>query len=190
MKLGSILTKIGSSIIRDVVPGGGLIIDAVNAFLPQDKKLPENATGRQATQAVNTLTPDQQAQILSKELDVEIAEITSWAQIQDSLARADQSGSSTRPRIALMMAEIVGFVVVAFASMFIIAIFRDQTDMIEKLTNAWPLILAVIATPTVLLRAYFGMRTKEKKARYQMAAGNMEEPNTSIWGDIISAFKR
>ena len=31
--------------------------------------------------------------------------------------------------------------------------------------------VAVIGTPTALLRAYFGMRTKEKQSRYSAAAG-------------------
>lgn len=190
MKLGSILAKVGSSIIKNVVPGGGLILDLVNGFLPDGMKLPENSTGEQVTQAVNSLPPAAQQELLLKEFDVEIAEINSWTQIQASLAEADKAGSSTRPRIALMMAEIVSFVVVAFASMWIVAIFRDQADMIEKLTNAWPLMLAIIATPTVLLRAYFGMRTKEKKERYRMVAGMGEEPASSIWGDIINAIKR
>ena len=190
MKLGKILTTVGSSIIRNVVPGGGIVLDAINALLPEHKRLPENATGEQATQAVNSLPPDQQAQILLKEIDVEIAEINSWTQIQGSLAEADKVGASTRPRIALMMAEIVAFVVIAFSSMFIVAIFRDQTVMIEKLTTSWPLMLAIIATPTVLLRAYFGMRTKEKKERYRMVAGMGEEPANSIWGHIINAVKR
>jgi len=31
--------------------------------------------------------------------------------------------------------------------------------------------LAILATPTALLRAYFGMRTTEKKSRYAAATG-------------------
>jgi hypothetical protein len=31
--------------------------------------------------------------------------------------------------------------------------------------------LVLLATPTALLRAYFGMRTNEKKARYAAAIG-------------------
>jgi len=54
MKLGSILAKVGTSVLRNVVPGSGFIIDAVNEFLPKDKKLPTEATGTQITQAVNT----------------------------------------------------------------------------------------------------------------------------------------
>ena len=189
MKLGDILKKVGSTIIRNVVPGGGLIVDVVNSFLPFDKKLPEDATGEQIDQAVKTLTPEQQSQIYMKEIDVELAEISSWTQVQGSLADADKAGASTRPRIALMMAYIVGFVVLAFSSMWIVAIFRDQVEMIKRLADSWPLMLTIIATPTALLRAYFGMRSKEKKERYGAAVGQpVQRPNFLV--DIIKTIRR
>lgn len=190
MKLGQILGKVGSSIIRNVVPGGGVIIDLVNGFLPQDKKLPETATGHQATQAINSLPPEVQQGIVLKELDVEIAEINAWADVQRSLADADKAGASTRPQIALMMAKVVAFVVIAFVSILIASIFLNRVDMIKQLKDYWPLALAIIGTPTALLRSYFAMRTKEKKERYHMVSGQFDEPSSSIWGDIISAVKR
>jgi len=171
VKIGSILAKVGTSIIKNVVPGGDLIIDAVNAFLPKEKQLPASATGQQAIQAVNSLSPEQQAQLLSKELDVEIAEINSWTQIQGSLADADKTGNTTRPEIALMMAKVVAFVVISFASVVVSAIVRDQWAMIEKLANCWPLLMVVIGTPSALLRSYFGMRSKDKERRYSAAVG-------------------
>lgn len=187
MKLGDILKKVGSTIIRNVIPGGGLIIDVVNGFLPKEKQLPDNATGEQVKQAVQTLPPEQQAQLYMKEIDVELAEINSWTQIQSSLAEADKSGASTRPQIALMMAYIVAFVVLAFSSMWIVAIFRDQIDMVQRLADAWPLMLAVVGTPTALLRAYFGMRTKEKRERYSVAMGQGKPTNVLV--DIARAIK-
>lgn len=178
MKLGSILAKVGTTVFKSIVPGGSLIIDLVNGFLPKEKKLPNEATGEQIAQVVDTLPPDQQAQILSKEIDVELAEINSWTQVQASLSEADKAGASTRPRIALMMAEIVAFVVIAFSTMWVIAILQDQVEMIKVLSDSWPLVLAIIATPTALLRAYFGMRSKEKKDRYSAAMGQpIQTPN-------------
>ena len=189
MKLGDILKKVGSTIIRNVVPGGGLIVDVVNSFLPKEKKLPEDATGEQIHQAVKTLPPDQQAQIYMKEIDVELAEISAWTQVQSSLAEADKAGASTRPRIALMMAYIVGFVVLSFSSMWIVAIFRDQVEMIKRLADSWPLMLTIIATPTALLRAYFGMRSKEKKERYSAAVGQAIKPSNFLV-DIIKTIRK
>ena len=187
MKLGDILKKVGSTIIRNIIPGGGLVVDLVNGFLPKEKQLPSDATGEQVTQAVSSLPPEQQAQLLSKEIDVELAEINSWTQVQGSLAEADKLGASTRPQIALMMAHIVAFVVWGFSSMWIVAIFRDQIDMVQRLAEAWPLMLAVVGTPTALLRAYFGMRTKEKRERYSVAMGQGKPTNILV--DIAKAIK-
>jgi len=61
MNLGDILKTVGSGLIKTLVPGGGLLIDAVNGFLPDDKKLPNTATGQDAQNAINTLTPEQKA---------------------------------------------------------------------------------------------------------------------------------
>ena len=187
MKLGDILKKVGSTIIRNVVPGGSLIVDVVNGFLPKEKQLPKDATGDQIDQAVKGLTPEQQSQIYMKEIDVELAEISSWTQVQGSLAEADKAGASTRPKIALMMAYIVGFVVLTFSSMWIVAIFRDQIEMIKKLADSWPLMLTIIATPTALLRAYFGMRSKDKRERYKAAVG---QAPSNFLTDVIKTIRR
>jgi len=187
MKLGNIISRAGAAILKNVVPGGGLIIDLVNGFLPEEKKLPVEATGEQIGRTISGLPADQQAQLLSKEIDVEIAEINSWTQIQGSLAEADKAGSSTRPEIALMMAKIIAFIVIAFASMWIVAIYQNHVSMIKALSESWPLMLTVLGTPTALLRAYFGMRSKEKKARYSAATGQPAQPN--ILADIVKAIK-
>lgn len=189
MKLESILKKVGTSIIKNVVPGGGLVIDLVNDFLPGGKKLPTDATGDQVSQAVQSLPPEQQMQLMSKELDVEIAEINSWAQVQGFLAEADKAGASTRPKISLMMAQIVGFVVIAFSSMWIVAIFRDQVEMVQRLSDSWPLMLTVIATPTALLRAYFGMRSREKEDRYAVST-RQSIPATGFLANVVKLLKK
>ena len=62
MKLLDILGKVGGAVVKTMVPGGGLIIDVVNEFLPDDKKLPADATGSDMQAAVDKLPPDQRAQ--------------------------------------------------------------------------------------------------------------------------------
>ena len=84
------------------------------------------------------------------------------------------------------MARVVSFTVIIFVSMWTIAIFRDQSDMVKRLSDSWPLMLTVLATPTALLRAYFGMRSREKKSRYANAIGQTQ-PN--LVADIIKAIK-
>jgi DNA-binding protein len=183
MKLFDILKKAGSIALRTIVPISGPIIDTVNAFLPGDKKLPLDATGEQVNRAVDTLSPEQQAQLLSKEYDVEIAEITSWTQIQSSLAEADKAGASTRPDIAKMMAWVVCYAEIIAISMWGYAVIKNQVS----LENSWPLIVAILATPTALLRAYFGMRSKEKKSRYNAAIGQPAQSN--IITDVLKLIR-
>ena len=172
MDIGKILTKVGTSLIRDIVPGAGAVIDLINGFLPDDKKLDiETTTGIKAISAINQLPPAEQTQILSKQLDVEITEIKEWSNVISMLAEADKSSNSTRPKIAIMMSWCVTLSILIFISLWTVAITRDKVDMIKALSDAWPLMLTVLATPTALLRAYFGMRADEKKSRYKMAQG-------------------
>ena len=188
MKLGGVLKKVGSAVLSSVIPGGGLILDVVNELLPGDKKLGRSASGDDVRRAIDTLPPEQRNKLLEKELDVEITEIKEWSKVVESLSKADASGSSTRPRISLMMARTVCFAIILFVSVWVVAIFRDQGTTLKQLHEAWPLMLTVLATPTALLRAYFGMRTKEKKSRYDMTS--KDQPKGDMLASIISAFKR
>lgn len=191
MELGTILKKIGGSVIKNVIPGGGiasLVIDSINAFLPEDKQLPEAATGDQAMSAIASLPPDQQAQVLSKQFDVEIAEINGWVQVVESLAKADATGASTRPEIALMMARVVCFAVIVAISSWAVAVLTNKENLLGNLNGSWPLVVAVLATPTALLRSYFGMRTDEKKSRYSAATGGGVQQGGLI-ADLAALFK-
>jgi len=188
MNIGKILVKVGGSIMKSVVPGSGIVIDAINAFLPTDKKLTSDATGQQASDAINSLPSADQVKVLSKQLDVEIVEAQEYTKVITALADADKAGSSTRPAIAKMMAWIVSFSVIVFSSALAIAIFNEATETIKQLSDAWPLMLAILATPTALLRAYFGMRTKEKQARYNI--GNGQSKSGGLLGDLVGLFKK
>lgn len=166
-----VVKSVGAGVIENVVPGGAAIIDLVNGFLPDAEKLPLDATGDQVRGAVESLPAEARGQLMLKELDVEMEEIRSWTSIQDSLAKADESGSSTRPKIANKMANVIVAEVCIFMPVLAWAIVTKDTEMVRVLGEAWPLLLALVATPTILLRAYFGMRTKEKQARYSAASG-------------------
>ena len=74
MNIWNIVKGVGAGVISSV-PGGSLVLSAVNALLPNDKQLPNTATGEQLGNAVSNLPPDKQAEILSKEFDVDITQI-------------------------------------------------------------------------------------------------------------------
>jgi hypothetical protein len=67
------------------------------------------------------------------------------------------------------------------------AVTSDDSVLVEKLGNTWPLLLAILGTPTALLRAYFGLRTKEKQARYAAATG---QPIADVVGGLARLFKK
>jgi hypothetical protein len=102
-------------------------------------------------------------------------------------ADVDKAGASTRPKIALMMAKIVAFTVIGLTSALFVSIFKGDSETIKQLQMGWPLMLAILGTPTALLRAYFAMRTKEKTARYDMTASM---PPKSLVNDIVGMFKK
>lgn len=187
MNLSDIILKTGAAIIKDVVPGGGVILDVVNELLPDDKKLPKTATGHDMQNAITALPAESQVAIMAKQFDVEIAEINGWSNIQASLSDADKAGASTRPFIAKSMSFVVGFAIVVFVLIFAYAVFKNSDTMIKTLNDSWPLMLAILATPTTLLRAYFGMRTKEKQTRYNLAAGHPAP--TGGLGDLVKMFR-
>jgi len=183
------LLKVGGAILNDVVPGAGILIDAVNSFLPDDKKLPSAATGTQAYNAIQTLPPDQQAQLFEKEIDGDIAESGDWATIAKAHAESDAAGNSTRPFIALLMAWFYVLAASPLLAAVTYAIFNNNSALMSTVGNAWPLVLAILGTPILLLRAYFGYRTDEKKARYAASVGQESAPS-SIAGVIASLVKK
>lgn len=189
MNIGNLFDAIKGPLLTmasTLIPGGPLILGAVNALLPDDKKLPEAATGNDIRNAVNQLSPEQRSSFMEKKLDVEIAGIKSWTSIQESMALADSAGSSTRPWIAKLMAAGVFIAIMVFVAVWAGAIVSGDEKTLTALADSWPLMLAILATPTTLLRAYFGMRTKEKQARYAIAS---EQPKPNPLADMIKAFK-
>jgi len=80
------------------------------------------------------------------------------ASIVESLSKADSSGHSTRPKIALMMAWMLAipFVGIGIAMTFVISSSPDT------LKDLWPVIGTYFGIPLALLRMYFGDLRKEK----------------------------
>ena len=188
MNIGSIIKKVGGAIVKSVIPGGGVIIDLVNELLPNDNQLGGSATGTDLEAAINGLPPDERNKLLAKKLDIEETEIKEWSNVMETLAQSDATGSSTRPAIAKMMSILVVSVIGAIAFVWMISILRNATETLKQLADSWAMILAMLGPPIALLRAYFGMRTKEKQSRYSGAFG-MPMPG-GIISTIVSAIRK
>lgn len=188
MDLAKILRKVGASIFSSVVPGGGIILDAVNAVLPKEKKLGNSATGADIETAIKTLPPDKQVELLSKKFNVEIVEIQEWSKVVASLAEADKTGRTTRPKIANRMAWLIAGSVSVILFIIAWAVLSKNHEMMKAIGKAWPFIMFLIGIPAGIVNSYFGKRTKEKQSRYSTASG--VPMAGGIISDIITALRR
>lgn len=165
-KLWDVIKTVGSGVVRETVPGGGLLIDAVNAWLPEDKKLPSTATGQDVESAVNSLPPDQRASVLEKEFDVDIERIQQANETVRAMLAADSSMKhTTRPYIAKHAFHVVAFAVVLTVLAWAYGVVIKDVDIVDAIMDGWPFMLSVIGPFVVLLQAYFGVLRDESKSR-------------------------
>lgn len=189
MKLLDLLSKAGNLPLISALPGVGTakaIVDAVNVMLPTDKQITENSTGNEVDAAIGELPPEQKAVLLNKQIELKITESNNWVSIQQAHAATDQSGASTRPYIALMMAWLVAFTIGASVLSLLLAVLLNRPEIVAALTNSWALILAMIGTPIILLRTYFGLRTSEKQSRYSASVGFNPNQQKGWLGKLLS----
>ena len=172
MKFWDIVKSVGGGIISSVVPGGGLLMDVVNELLPDDKKLPKDATGDQVNNAIKSLPPEQQATLMEKEFDVEMTQIKESNSTVRAMLDADaKNPHSTRPYIAKGSFLVIAFTVTAVISIWSYAVVKGNTDMIKAVMDGWTFILAVIGPLVTLLWAYFGVLKVEHKNKLDAAGG-------------------
>jgi hypothetical protein len=189
MDVGSILKKVGGSLLKNAFPPlSGVAFDLINDALPADKKLSETSTGADAEEAILSLQPDQQASLLEKKLDVEMTEIKEWSNIISALAEVDKTGNTTRPKIARDQSTLIGFGVVITLGPIAYAIVTGDSKMIDSIASAWPVILAVIGIPAGIVTSYFGKHTKEKAQKYE--AVTRIPPAAGLIPQIIGMFKK
>lgn len=182
MKLLDILGKVGGAVVKNMVPGGGLIVDVVNEFLPDDKKLPADATGSDMQAAVDSLPPDQRAQLLGREFDVQIERHHT---LQAMLQAEQSSTHTTRPRIALGAFHLVAFVSIVAISLWAYAIAAGDSAMVEKVTDGWSFVAAVVGPFVTLLWAYFGVLKQEQRNRLNAANGSTSGGLSAIISNIL-----
>jgi len=188
MKFKEILGMAGN-VLGTVNPLVGGAIKAVNQFLPEEDKLPETASVNQVKDAVYKLSPAEQSAVMEKEIDLEIAKVESFADVQKALAEADAKGASTRPHIAVLMGWAITLCVTPLAWALVYAIIASDEQMINSINDSYMIVLALLAPMVTIVHTYFGKRTKEKEARYKVAANQPVEKESGL-ATLISAIAK
>ena len=188
MKLFDIVKKVGSSLIKTIIPGSGLLIDTVNEFLPDDKKLSKSATGDELNAALESLPPEQRASVLEKEFDVEIVEIKESNETLRTMLEYDtKNPQSTRPKIAYQAFQVIAATVIITMSLWAYAVATGNTKMVETIMNGWPFIVGVTSVLSTVLLSYFGSINKERQGKIDLASGS---PKLGAIAGIVSMFKK
>lgn len=191
MKLMDIIKTVGAGIIRETVPGGGLLLGAINAILPPDKKLPDTATGQDIHYVIKGLPAESRAAILDKEFDVELTQIKeSYSTLRVMLEQDAKNPQSTRPRIALGAFRVVAFSCITVITVWSYGVLTGDSELVKSVMGGWPFILAAIAPLTVLLQSYFGVLNAESRNRLDAANGTPTSGLAGISGFISSLIKR
>lgn len=188
MKLWDIIKTVGSSAISNMIPGGSLIVEGINALLPDDKQLPVDATGDQVNSAISHLSPEQQSQILNKEYDVKIEQIKqSYCALKTMLEANATSKHTTRPKIAYQAWLVVGFVTLLFGTGWFIAVITGDAEMVKSIKDSYMFVGFLLAPLIVWLNAYFGVLRNESVDKMNAAQGHKVDP---VGGLIGKLFKR
>lgn len=191
MKLIDILTKLGNNALR-TIPGVNVvlnIIELINSLLPKEYRVDENSTGNDILKLFDHfLTSKDKDVFLEKKFDVDIQDIRSHEEIIKAIAEVDKMGKSTRPFIAKIIAVNTIFIVDIIIAGVVYAVYTGNTDIVKEIKDSWPLILSLLTPFIVLLRSYFGMRTKEKSHKYEIIS-NVPTPLDAI-SRIIRAFTK
>lgn len=186
MKLLDIIKSVGAGIVREAVPGGGLIVDAVNALLPSEHKLPKGATGSDIAAQVSKLPPAEQAAVLSKEFDVDIAQIEESNATVRAMLEADyKTPHTTRPYIARGAFQVVAACSLAVIFTWCGGVWLDRPETVKAAQDGAQFMLFVLGPLVTLLWAYFGVLQQEQRNRLNAATGTPAGGLGTLLGSMI-----
>lgn len=191
MKLKTILSSIGSNALK-TISGVNIvfsIIEFINDLLPEDECVTENHTGNDIIRVLERfMSPNRLEKILNHEFEFEIESIRNHAVIAEALSEVDKMGKSTRPYIAKLIAINTVIIIDLIVIGFLYAILAEKKEMADIIKESWPLIVGTLTPFIVLLRSYFGLRSKEKFHKYE-ALTNIPGP-LNVVSKLIESLKK
>jgi hypothetical protein len=188
MKLEDVLKKTAGAVFTEVVPGGGVMLSAINAMLPNDKQIPIAATNAQVDAAIATLPAPQRAQVLSAEINLEETRIKEASDTTRTMLTYDaKNPQSTRPYIAKHSFHVLAVCALSAAATLGYGVFKNEYWIVKGLADSWPFIATVIAPLVYVLKAYFGAIQTEQKQRFNAANGH---PIEGAMSSLVGLIKK
>lgn len=190
--LWDIIKTVGGAVVSSVVPGGAAIVSVVNAMLPDDEKLPTNATGDDVRSAIKGLPPEKQAEIKLKEFEVDITQIKQSNETLRTMLEADaRSTHTTRPRAIVVIYRTLSVAMIAVISLWCYAVYSNDSEMVKTIMNGWPFVVGILGPFTTCLLAYFGVLKNEHKTRMDAVGGNAKPSGlVGAISSIVSAIRK
>lgn len=181
MKLLDILGKVGGGVLKSAIPGGALVVDIVNQFLPDGAKLPAETTGTDLQKAVDALPPAQRAELLGREFDVEEARINANVALMTGAPAQE-----TRAWIAKWAFVLVAFVTVSAVLVWGVAAigYKDET-LVKTITDGWEWLVALLLPFVGWLNRYFGILRAEQRDRLNAGNGSTDAAGAGILSKIF-----
>lgn len=163
MDLWGIIKQVGSVALQVALPGtGALIVGAINAVLPEDKQLPQHATGAEVQDALVHVPSEHRAALMDKQFDVDLERLRQTGESNRAMLAAEATSThTTRPRIALGAFHVVAYAEIVAISVWAFAVMTSD-DPLQNVTDGWAFIVAVTLPLVGLLNAYFGILKTEQ----------------------------
>jgi hypothetical protein len=189
MKLWDILKTVGTGVIASVAgPAAPLVLGAINAVLPDDAKLPDNASGQQAQDALASIPASARAELMDKQFDVDIVQIKESNSTVRMMLQSDAaSPHTTRPKIAYQSFQVIAFSIITTTAIWAYAVLAGKVEMVTAIMDGWVFIVGVNGTLATLLLAYFGVLKQEHKQKLNAAGGH---PSGGVMSSLISSITR
>lgn len=157
------IVKTAGTAVLSSNPAGAAALTLINAFLPDDKKLGDSATGEQVSSAYQGLSPDAQLTLSTAKINQAIEEDKGRTARYVAMCQAD--GQETRAKIvkwamiALIAISLIFIAAVAYVYMTAGAAVAFSADMAF-------VFLTVTGTFAYVIRAYFGDLRTETESRH------------------------
>lgn len=206
MKLKDILGKVTKAtsspigqFIQAIVPGAaavGKTLETLNAVLPGSPVTPETPASEIA-ERIELLSPDKQAEIMEKEIELAIVESNNYAAV--AIAQ-EQNNNATRPAIALQMSQAFvdagkhSFQLVALAvladTLLALTGHSDKVSVTDTVLAGLAWFVGAYGVPMMnVIVTYFAKRSDDKRTAAAASGVSVPPPTTNVFTSVVSAIR-